>query len=46
MVLTLFSNCKKNDQNKVRFSNYEIISTKEEIIEIMYIKWATTDRPF
>jgi len=45
LIATLFSNCKKNDQIKDRFSNYELISTKEQIIEIKHIKWAATDRP-
>ncbi|KFF05470.1 hypothetical protein [Flavobacterium reichenbachii] len=44
-ILTLTFSCKKNYENKDRFSYYEPISTKEEIIEIMYIKWAATDRP-
>lgn len=45
LVATLFWNCKENDKNKDRFSNYELISTKEEVIKIKFIEWATTDRP-
>lgn len=44
-ILMLTFSCKQNDENEDRFSNYELISKKEEIIEIMYVKWATTDRP-
>lgn len=43
LVATLFWNCTQNDKD--RFSNYELISTKEEVIKIKFIEWATTDRP-
>jgi len=45
LIVALFSSCTKNDENKDRFSNYELLSTKEEIIPIKHIKWAATDRP-
>lgn len=45
LLSILFFSCKTDEVKKDRFSQYQLISTKKETIEIYNIKWAATDRP-